>query len=133
MRTLRTGTDLVQVSRIAESLENFGEKFMRRLFTEQEIGYAMSSEALRAERFAKRFAAKEATIKALNLSEVGLDWRQIEVLRDTSGQCSLALHGVAREAAERAHVRELALSLSHAGDYAMATVVALADEPDSKD
>jgi len=121
------------VSRIAESLENFGEKFMRRLFTEQEIGYAMSSEALRAERFAKRFAAKEATIKALNLSEVGLDWRQIEVLRDASGQCSLALHGVAREAAERAQVRELALSLSHAGDYAMATVVALAVEPDSKD
>jgi len=67
LRTLRTGTDLVQVSRIAESLENFGEKFMRRLFTEHEIGYAMSSEALRAERFAKRFAT------------VGLDWRQIEV------------------------------------------------------
>jgi holo-[acyl-carrier protein] synthase len=133
LRTLRTGTDLVQVSRIAESLENFGEKFIRRLFTEHEIAYAMSSEALQAERFAKRFAAKEATIKALNLSEVGLDWRQIEVLRDASGQCSLALHGAARDAAERAHVRELALSLSHAGDYATAMVVALAAKPDSKD
>ena len=86
---------------------------MRRLFTEHEIGYAMSSEALRAERFAKRFAAKEATIKALNLSEVGLDWRQIEVMR--------------------ARVREIALRLSHAGDYATAMVVALATEPDLKD
>ena len=133
MRTLITGTDLVQVSRIAESLNNFGEKFMKRLFTEHEIAYAMSSEELSAARFAKRFAAKEATIKALNLSEVGLDWRQIEVRRDASGQCSLALHGVAREAAERARVHELSLSLSHDGDYATAMVVALAAEPDSKD
>jgi holo-[acyl-carrier protein] synthase len=54
LRTLRTGTDLVQISRIAESLEHFGEKFMRRLFTEHEIGCAMSSEALQAERFAKQ-------------------------------------------------------------------------------
>jgi len=133
LRTLITGTDLVQVSRIAESLNNFGEKFMKRLFTEHEIAYAMSSEELSAARFAKRFAAKEATIKALNLSEVGLDWRQIEVRRDASGQCSLALHGVAREAAERARVHELSLSLSHDGDYATAMVVALAAEPDSKD
>jgi holo-[acyl-carrier protein] synthase len=133
LRTLRTGTDLVQISRIAESLENFGEKFIKRLFTEHEIAYAMSSEALSAARFAKRFAAKEATIKALNLSDAGLDWRQIEVRRDASGQCTLALHGVAREAAERARVRELSLSLSHDGDYATAMVVALAAEPDSKD
>jgi holo-[acyl-carrier protein] synthase len=57
LRTLRTGTDLVQASRIAESLENFGEKFLRRLFTEHEIDYAMSGETLQAERFATRFAA----------------------------------------------------------------------------
>jgi holo-[acyl-carrier protein] synthase len=133
LRTLRTGIDLVQVSRIAESLQNFGEKFMRRLFTEHEIAYSTSSEALMARRFAKRFAAKEATIKALSLSDAGLDWRQIEVLRDASGQCSLALHGVAREAAERARVSELSLSLSHDGDYATAMVVALTAEPDSKD
>ncbi len=132
MRTLRTGIDLVQISRIAESLANFGEKFTRRLFTEHEIGYATSSEPLQAERFAKRFAAKEATIKALELTQVGLDWRQIEVRRDTSGCCTLALHGVAREAAERARVNELSLSLSRDGDYATAMVVALCRRDDQQ-
>ena len=114
------------MSRIAESLATFGEKFMRRLFTEHEIAYATSSEAQQAARFAKRFAAKEATIKALNLSHVGLDWKQIEVLRDESGQCTLALHGVARDAADQARVEELSVSLSRDGDYATAMVVAIA-------
>jgi len=132
LRTLRTGIDLVQISRIAESLANFGEKFTRRLFTEHEIGYATSSGPLQAERFAKRFAAKEATIKALELTQVGLDWRQIEVRRDTSGHCTLALHGVAREAAERARVHELSLSLSRDGDYATAMVVALCGRDDEQ-
>lgn len=120
------GTDLVQVSRIAESIATFGEKFTRRLFTEHEIAYATSSESLQSARFAARFAAKEATIKALNLAQVGLDWKQIEVLRDDDGHCTLALHGVARDAAARARIQELSVSLSHDGDYASAVVVALA-------
>jgi holo-[acyl-carrier protein] synthase len=124
-REIRVGTDLVQVSRIAESIAAFGEKFMRRLFTEQEIAYATSSEPLQAARFAKRFAAKEATIKALDLTQVGFDWKHIEVLRADSGHCTLALHGAAREAAERARVSELSVSLSRDGDYATAVVVAL--------
>jgi holo-[acyl-carrier protein] synthase len=123
---LRVGTDLVQVSRIAESIATFGEKFTRRLFTENEIVYATSSEALQAERFAARFAAKEATIKALNLVDVGFDWKEIEVLRDGAGHCTLALHGVAKEAAVRARVTELCVSLSHDGGYAIATVILLA-------
>lgn len=127
---LRVGTDLVQVSRIAESIERFGEKFTRRLFTEGEIAYATSgavvSAAMQAARFAARFAAKEATIKALSLTQTGLDWKQIEVLRAESGHCTLALHGIAKDAAIDAGIRELSVSLSHEGDYATAVVVALA-------
>jgi holo-[acyl-carrier protein] synthase len=122
---LKVGTDLVQVSRIAESIATFGEKFTRRLFTDHEIAYAASSEPLQAARFAARFAAKEATIKMLDLSQVGLDWKQIEVLRADSGHCTLALHGLAKDAAARARVQELSVSLSHDGDYATAVVVAL--------
>jgi holo-[acyl-carrier protein] synthase len=122
---LKVGTDLVQVSRIAESIATFGEKFTRRLFTDHEIAYAASSEPLQAARFAARFAAKEATIKMLDLSQVGLDWKQIEVLRADSGHCTLALHGLAKDAAARAKVQELSVSLSHDGDYATAVVVAL--------
>jgi phosphopantetheine--protein transferase-like protein len=92
---LRVGTDLVQVSRIAQSIHQFGDRFVHRLFTADEIAYASSNPALLAERLAARFAAKEAAIKALSLSDTGLDWRQIEVQRSASGHCSLALHGVA--------------------------------------
>ena len=122
---VRVGTDLVQVSQIAKSIAAFGEKFTRRLFTEREIAYSASSEPLQAARFAKRFAAKEATIKVLDLTKVGFDWKQIEVVRAESGHCALALSGVAREAAERASIRELSVSLSRDGDYATAVVVGL--------
>jgi len=124
---LRVGTDLVQVSRIAQSIHQFGDRFVHRLFTADEIAYASSNPALLAERLAARFAAKEAAIKALSLSDTGLDWRQIEVQRSASGHCSLALHGVARDAAVRARITELSVSLSHDGDYALAVVVALAE------
>lgn len=124
-RTLRVGTDLVQISRIAESIERFGDRFIRRLFTEGEIAYATSSASLQAERFAARFSAKEAVIKALSLSEVGLDWKQIEVVRAANGECALQLHGTALAAAVEAGIRETSLSLSHEGDYATAVVVCL--------
>lgn len=125
-RMLRVGTDLVQISRIARSIEQFGDKFIRRLFTDGEIAYATSSESLQAERFAARFSAKEATIKALSLSEVGLDWKHIEVLRAANGECTLKLHGAALAAAIAAGIRETSVSLSHEGDYATAVVVCIA-------
>lgn len=125
-RGLRVGTDLVQISRIAHSIERFGDKFIRRLFTEAEIAYATSSESLQAERFAARFSAKEAAIKALSLSDVGLDWKHIEVLRAANGHCTLKLHGAALAAAIAAGIREMSVSLSHEGDYATAVVVCIA-------
>jgi len=120
---IRVGIDLVQVSRIAESLEQFGERFMARLFTPGEIAYANREPTLAAERFAARFAAKEAAIKALRLSDVdeAIDWRHIEVLRTTSGACDLVLHP---QVARRAGRCSLSVSLSHEGDFATAVVVA---------
>ncbi len=118
--TLRVGVDLVQISRIAESLHTFGDRFLRRVFTEQEIAYAVASPPHTHARLAARFAAKEATIKALNLVDCGVNWRHIEVCRQPSGACFLSLHGIA---AARAKGAELALSLSHDGDYATAVVV----------
>ena len=123
---LRVGVDLVQVSRIAESLEKFGERFLRRVFTEDEVAYAREAPALAAERLAARFAAKEAVIKALGLAEHALSWRDIEVRRSPSGDCALELRGTAAAALGD---RELAVSLSHEGDYATAVVVARMREP----
>ena len=90
------GIDLVSVRRVEESLARFGERFLRRVFTDGEIAYATSAPALAAERLAARFAAKEATIKALGLADAGIGWRQIEVERQASGKCRVVLHGAAR-------------------------------------
>jgi holo-[acyl-carrier protein] synthase len=119
------GIDLVMVSRIEESLARFGERFMRRIFTEREIVYAMSSPGSTAERLAARFAAKEATIKALDLADSGVGWRQIEVEREESGKCRLILYGAARAAADDAGVGQLSVSLTHEGDYSAAVVIAV--------
>ncbi len=111
---MRVGIDLVQISRIADSVAAFGDRFVRRVFTDDEVAYAGE----KMERLAARFAAKEAAKKALELD--GVSWRDIEVHRRPSGAVELRLHGSAREAAGSA---QFALSMSHEGDYATAVVV----------
>ena len=118
---LAVGIDLVMVSRIASSLEHFGERFLRRIFTEGEVAYAMAAPALTSERLAGRFAAKEAALKALGLAGRGIGWRQIEVTVSASGAPELQLHGEARALSSGAG--DLALSLSHEGDFATAIVI----------
>lgn len=120
---LQVGIDLVQVSRIAESLEKFGERFLRRIFTEGEIAYACAEPAQTARRLAARFAAKEATIKALRLAEHAVNLRDIEVRRLTSGACEIDLHGGVERLATSAGAGALVVSLSHEGDYATAVVI----------
>ena len=119
----RVGIDIVQISRIADSVAQFGDRFTQRLFTPSELAYATAVPSLAAERLAARFAAKEAAFKAFELSEAGIDWRELEVRRLEDGACRLVLHGKAAKCAG-AHDNEAALSLSHDGDYAIAVVAA---------
>jgi holo-[acyl-carrier protein] synthase len=121
---LRVGVDMVRISRIAESVERFGQRFLQRIFTADEIAYAMAAPACRDERLAARFAAKEAALKALQLADQGIRWTDLEVARDASGDCSLRLHGAARGAAASNRITDVAVSLSHEGDYATAVVMA---------
>ena len=125
---LRVGVDVVQISAVADSLAVFGERYKRRLFSNDEVAYAVSSPALAAQRLAARFAAKEAAIKAFGWSEAGIDWRDIEVRRAADGSCSLALHGKAAALVERSACTQIAVSLSHDGDCATAIVAALAPD-----
>lgn len=118
MSGLRVGIDLVQLSRVAESLATFGDRFLTRVFTPDEVAYATAAPAETVPRLAARLAAKEAAKKAL--STEGIGWRDIEVRRAPSGAPSLRLHGPAAAAAPDA---DLAVSLSHEGDYATAVVV----------
>jgi holo-[acyl-carrier protein] synthase len=125
------GIDLVMVSRIEASLARFGQRFLRRIFTDTEIAYATASPELAAARLAARFAVKEAAIKALDLADRGIGWRDIEVQREASGRCRLILHGAARAAADDAGVSELSMSISHEGDYSAAVVLAVRREAET--
>lgn len=114
---IATGIDIVEIGRIAELVERHGDRFRRRVFTDQEWADA----AGRAESLAARFAAKEALIKALGSREPAL--HEIEVVRPPLSQPSLRLRGRAAEIARSQDVRELSVSLSHAQDHAIAVVV----------
>ncbi|HSI53670.1 MAG TPA: holo-ACP synthase [Ramlibacter sp.] len=122
---MRLGFDLVQVSQVADSITRFGDSYENRIFTAGEREYANRGEAVRAERFAARLAAKEAVIKALKLSEAGIAWSDIEVFKLPDGDCEVHLHGRTAELADGMGVMQMLLSLSHDGDYAGAVVTAL--------
>jgi holo-[acyl-carrier protein] synthase len=117
---LNTGVDITEISRVRQVLERYGQRFLDRVFTQGEIDYCRG----RAPNLAARFAAKEATMKALGTGVRGVAWKDIEVVRQESGAPSIKLHGRARARAERLGVFEISLSLSHSQEYAVAFVVA---------
>lgn len=126
---MRVGIDTVRVAAISESLSLFGDRFLARLFTPCEVAdaHAVQGAGAAHERIAARFAAKEAVIKALDLPEAGIGWREIELTRGANGRPALALHGRAAAHAQALGVRDWAVSISHEGDHACAVVVALLD------
>ena len=114
MSVLGIGVDMVEVERIQHSLDRFGERFMKRVFTEGEIAYCQSMK-FPARHFAARFAAKEAVSKAFGTG-IGkaMGWRDIDVHKKKSGEPFLVLHGGAeRLAKERAHEIRLDQFESH--------------------
>ena len=118
-----TGIDIAEVPRIAEAIERFGERFLRRIYTEGEIRYCQSK-ANRVERFAARFAAKEAAMKALGTGwNHGVRWRDCEVVRKPGGRPTMQFHGKAGEFAARMGVKNIALSISHTAEQAIAQVI----------
>lgn len=118
-----TGIDIAEVPRIRQSIERFGDRFLQRVYTMGEIKYC-DSKANRAERYAARFAAKEAAMKALGTGwSHGVRWRDCEVVRLPGGRPSISFHGKAAEFAIRLGVKNAALSLSHTAEQAIAQVI----------
>ncbi|MQF95180.1 MAG: holo-[acyl-carrier-protein] synthase [SAR202 cluster bacterium] len=117
---LSTGVDIIEIPRIKQVLDRYGQRFLKRVFTPQEIDYCRG----RAPNLAGRFAAKEATMKALGTGVRGVGWKDIEVVRADSGAPSVKLHGRAASRAERLQVTEISLSISHSREYVVAFVVA---------
>jgi holo-[acyl-carrier protein] synthase len=118
-----TGIDIAEVPRIAASIERFGDRFLRRVFTEGEIRYC-ESKANRFERYAARFAAKEAAMKAIGTGwNHGVAWRDIEVVRMPGGRPTIKFHGKAAEFSTKLGATNIALSLTHSETYAIAQVI----------
>lgn len=123
---LSSGVDVVEIARVAEALARHGERFLARVYTPRERLYARE----RVAELAARFAAKEATAKALGvgmrlLSPAGVGWHEVEVLNDAYGKPYLVLHGRAAELAARHGLTEWSVSLTHDGGLALAFVVAM--------
>jgi holo-[acyl-carrier protein] synthase len=120
---LGTGVDLAEVHRIRQSVERFGDRFVRRIYTDREIAY-VERKANRFERYAARFAAKEAGMKALGTGwRRGIQWKDFEVVNLSSGRPTLLLHGAAEVIAAQAGVKSVHLSLTHTAENSLAYVI----------
>jgi len=122
------GVDIVDVARIGEMLARHPDRFPSRVFTDAERRYA-DADSRRAERYAARFAAKEAVMKALGAGWGRVGWTDIEVTRDASGAPGVLLTGSALQIADSLGVKKWLLSLSHTETTAIATAIALGADP----
>ena len=117
------GIDLAEVPRIRRSIERYGHRFIERIYTSGEIAY-VERKANKFERYAARFAAKEAGMKAIGTGwRRGVRWQDFEVANLPTGRPTLRLHGRAAEIAEELGVRSISLSLTHTSETGMAFVI----------
>ncbi|MCB9079751.1 MAG: holo-ACP synthase [Anaerolineaceae bacterium] len=113
------GVDIIETNRIAQTINRFGDHFLERIFTPDEIDYCNG----RVPSLAARWAAKEAVAKALGTGIGDVGWRDIEIVNDARQYPSVELHGPARELADRRGITSFIISLSHTRDYAVAFVM----------
>ena len=120
---IKCGVDIIEISRVKESIESLGERFINRVFTEKEIEYWESKNVQKYQHYAARFAAKEATFKALSWKledKYAICWKDIEVVDDKQGRPSLNIIGMNLD-----DIENIDISLSHCKEYAVANVTVL--------
>ena len=116
----RVGVDIIEIERVQMVINRWGQSFLNRIYTQAELDFCRN----RVPELAVRFAGKEAVMKALGTGRQGVSWRDIEILPGRRKAPLVFLHGRARRRARRLGIEELAISLSHSRDYAVAAVVA---------
>lgn len=118
-----TGIDIAEPARVEAAVKRYGQRFLNRVFTPTEVAYC-ERKRNKWERYAARFAAKEAAFKALGIGwRRGVSWRDVEVANLPSGQPTLKLSGRAQEFAARQGVRHISLSLTHTEPFVLAQVI----------
>ena len=113
------GIDIIEIARIQRAMNQWGEAFLRRVYTDLELRLCDR----KSSSLAARFAGKEAVMKALGTGTKGISWREIEILADSSGKPSVHLHGNAQNQADGLGLAKLAISLSHSKEHAIAFVI----------
>jgi len=117
------GIDIAEVKRIQAVIEGQGERFLRRVYTPEEVAYCEQFKN-KFERYAGRFAVKEAAMKALGTGwSRGVRWVDVEVVRQRGGRPTLALKGEARKIADGLGVKHIAVSITHTAEQALAQVI----------
>lgn len=113
------GTDIIEIARIRQAIDRWGERFLRRIYTEPELSlYSRSPQSLAA-----RFACKEAVVKLLGNEKKGISWQDIETLAYPSGKPLIRLYGRAQNEADNLGIREIDVSLAHSREYAIAAAI----------
>lgn len=118
---IKTGVDIIEIYRIKESIENLKDKFINRIFTQEEIEYCESKGKQKYQHYAARFSAKEAVFKAISEfidNKYNIDWKDIEVIDDENGRPRINLKNN-----ENYNIESIDISISHCKEYAVASVV----------
>jgi len=127
MNIIAHGVDLIDCSRLAESIQRHGQRFLDRVFTPAELGYCLGKRR-HLEHLAGRFAAKEAVLKVLGTGwRGGVAWKDIEVRNEPSGQPVVTLRGESKRIAERLGITRVLVSISHTPSQAIASAIGLAN------
>ena len=121
---LINGVDIIEIHRVKRVFDSYGQRFLDRVFTLEEKRYCRG----RAPQLASRFAAKEAVMKLLGTGVRGVRWKDVEVTRQRGQAPKIVLHGTALARAERIGLKQIALSLSHSNEFAVAPVVGESDK-----
>ena len=116
---LITGVDIIEIKRVEKVAFSYGNRFLKRIYTDGEIEYCRG----RAPQLASRFAAKEAVMKALGTGIRGVGWRDVEITRKRGMAPHIKLHGRAKKRASQIGLKGLAISLSHSKEFAVASVI----------
>jgi len=116
------GTDIIEIDRVKKALQR-NPKILNRLFTEYEITY-FQSRNMNIQHIAGGFCAKEAVVKALGTGIRGFSWKEVEILRGSSGKPMVKLYSKAKEIASKSKICTISISISHSESYAMAVAIA---------
>jgi holo-[acyl-carrier protein] synthase len=121
MEQIRLGIDIIEISRVRLAIDRWHERFLERVYTQNELRLYQN----KVESLAARFAAKEAVMKALGAPRPNISWKEVEILSDPDGMPVLRLYGQALDQLNRLGLKGLEVSLSHSRENAIALVIGL--------